>query len=60
MMKVVCTIFAIVIEDLELYLGNLNFLLEKNRMWFELLDQRRETGMQKSDTPYYKYKKSIS
>lgn len=32
MIRVVCTMFAITIEDLKLYLGNLNLLLEKNRI----------------------------
>lgn len=53
MIKVVCTILIIVIEDLELCLPNLNLLLGKNAIGFELLAQKRKTGKQIANTLYY-------
>lgn len=35
---------AITIKDLEIRLSNLNLLLEKNVIWFELSAQKRETS----------------
>lgn len=43
MIKVMCAILAIAIEDLEMRLGNLNLLLGKSAIWFELSTQKEET-----------------
>ena len=43
MVKVVCTIVAIAIKDLEICLGNLNLFLGKNVIQFEPLTQIKET-----------------
>lgn len=44
MIRVVCTILAIVIEDLEMCLGNSNLPLGKSALWFEPLAQKEETS----------------
>ena len=44
MIRVVCVIFAIVIEDLELRLSNSNLALGKSAIRFEPSAQKGETG----------------
>ena len=46
---------AIAIEDLEVWLGNLNLPLGKNRIWFKSSAQKEETGKQTVDILYYQY-----
>lgn len=41
---------AIAIKDLEMCLDNLNLLLEKNIIKFELLDKKEEINKQTADT----------
>lgn len=53
--QVICTILAIVIKDLEIYLNNLNLLIKKSAICFELLVQKKEIGKQITDTLYDKY-----
>lgn len=42
--KIVCAILAIAMKDLKVCLDNLNLLLGKNVIWFDLLAQKRETS----------------
>lgn len=42
--KIVCTIFAITIKDLEIDFNNSNFLISKNAIWFELSAPKEKTG----------------
>ena len=44
---------AVEIEDLEMYLGNLNLSLGKNAIQFEPLAQKGETGKQTAGVLYY-------
>ena len=46
---------AIIIKDLEVRLGNLNLLLGKNAIWFELLAQKKETSKQIAGILNYQY-----
>ena len=55
MIRVICTMLAIVIKDLEVYLGNSNLPLGKNAIWFKPLAQKRETGKQTACILYYQY-----
>lgn len=50
---VIYAIFAIAIKNLKVHFGNLNFLLEKSAIWFELLAQKKETGKQITNVLYY-------
>ena len=50
MIRVVCAMFAVAIEDLKVCLGNLNLPLRKSTIWFELLAQKEETGKQTANT----------
>ena len=47
--------FALIIKDLEVCLGNSNLLLEKSAVWFEPLAQKRKTGKQIADILYSQY-----
>ncbi len=53
MIRVVCAMFAIAIEDLEVRLRNSNLSLGKSAIWFELSAQKGETGKQTAGTLYY-------
>ena len=44
MIKIVCAILVVVIEDLEMQLKNSNLPIEKNTIYFEPLAQKKETG----------------
>lgn len=55
MIRVVCTTLAIVIKDLESLWNNLNLLLKKNAIRFELSAQKGEIGKQTADVLYYQY-----
>lgn len=46
MIRVICTMLAIIIEDLEMRLGNLNLPLKKSAIWFDPLAQTGETAKQ--------------
>ena len=46
---------AIRIEDLKMYLGHLNLLLDKNIIWLEPLAQKGEIGKQTASILYYQY-----
>ena len=46
MIRVVCAILAIAINDIEMRLGNSNLLLRKSPIWFESSAQKREMGKQ--------------
>ncbi len=46
---------TVVIEDLEVRLGNSNLPLGKNAIWFEPLAQKREIGKQMIGALYYQY-----
>lgn len=50
MIKIVCTILAIITKDLEMYLNNLNLSIKKSTIWFKSLTQKKETK-----TLYCKY-----
>lgn len=52
MIKVICTIFTIVIKDMKMRLGNLYLLLGKSAMWFEPLAQTVETDKKKASALY--------
>ena len=52
MKRVVCAIFAITIEDLEVQISISNLSLGKNAIWFELLPQKLETGKQITSVLY--------
>lgn len=51
--RVVCTIFAVIIKDREVRLGNSNPPLGKSAIGFELSAQKRETGKQITSVLYY-------
>ena len=55
MIKVVYAIFAVAIENLKVCLGNLNLLLRKSTIQFELSAYKKETGKQMAGIPYYQY-----
>ncbi len=55
MIRVVCTILAVVIEDLEVRLRNSNLPLGKSAIWFEPSAQKEETGKQTAGVLYYQY-----
>ncbi len=55
MIRVICAILAIVIEDLEVHLRNSNLFPGKNVIWFELSAQKREIDKQMAGTLYYQY-----
>lgn len=46
MIKVVCAIFAVTIEDVKVCLSNSNLPLEKSAIWFESLAHNGETDKQ--------------
>ena len=46
---------TIVIKDLEIYLSNLNLVLRKSVIRFELLAQKSETDKQTDGILYYEY-----
>ncbi len=47
--------FAVTIKDLEVCLGNLNLLLEKNTIWFKPSAQKKKTDKQTTSALYYQY-----
>ena len=53
--RVVYAMLAIVIEDLEMRLGNSNLPLEKNAIWLEPLAQKKQTSKQTAGVLYYQY-----
>lgn len=53
MINVVCTILTIAIKNLEVHLGNLNLLLRKNVIGFELLVPKKKTNKQMTSVLYY-------
>ena len=53
MIRVVCAILAIAIEDLEMRLSNLYLPLGKSAILFEPSAQKGETGKQTAGTLYY-------
>ena len=53
MIKVVCTMLVITIEDLKMLLDNSNLLLGKSVIWFEPSALKKETGKQTTSTLYY-------
>ena len=53
--RVVCAILIVAIEDLEMQFGNLNLPLGKNTIWFELLAQKLETDKKTTNALYYQY-----
>ncbi len=55
MIKVICTILAMAIEDLEVRLGNSNLPLGKSAIRFELSTQKGETGKKTASALYYQY-----
>lgn len=55
MIRIIYVILAITIEDLTLWLDNLNVLLKKGVIWFMLLTYERETGKQMAGAQYYQY-----
>lgn len=55
MIKVICAILAITIEDLKLRWDNPDLLLKKSAIRFEFLAQKKETGKKIVGLEYYKY-----
>ncbi len=55
MLKVVCSMLAVAIEDLEVRLRNSNLLLRKSAIWFEPSAQKGEIGKQTTGALYYRY-----
>ena len=55
MIKVICAMLAVAIEDLEVQIGNSNLLLGRNAIAFEPLPQKLETGKQTTSALYYHY-----
>ncbi len=55
MIRVVCAMLVMAIEDLKVRLGNSNLPLRKSAIWFEPLAQKGETGKQTVDVLYYQY-----
>ena len=60
MIRIVCAILIVIIEDLKVLLGNSNLPLRKSAIWFESLAQKRETSKQTSGILHYQYSKSVS
>lgn len=52
MIKILYVIFAIVIEDLEIYFNNINLLLKKSIIGFKRLAQKNETNKQIANVLY--------
>lgn len=46
MIRVICTMLAMIIEDLEMRFGNLNLPLKKSAIWFDPLAQTGEIAKQ--------------
>lgn len=59
MIRVICAILAIIIEDLEIHLDNSNLLLRKYVIYFKLLVLKKETSKKTVSTLYYRYQRSI-
>ena len=55
MIRVVCAMLAVAIEDLEVRLGNSNLPLGKSAIRFEPSAQKVETGKQTTSALYYQY-----
>lgn len=55
MINIIFAMLVIVIEDLEMQLGNLNLLLGKSVIWFEPSVQKRETDKQMVGILFYYY-----
>ncbi len=55
MIRVVCTMLAVSIDDLEVRLGNSNLPLGKSAIRFEPSAQKGETGKQTAGALYYQY-----
>ncbi len=53
MIRVVCAILAIAIENLEVQLSNLNLPVGKSAIRFEPLVQKGKTGEQMADAIYF-------
>lgn len=53
--KLVCAILAIAVEDLEVCYDNANLFLGKSTIWFGPLAQKGETDKQTTDVLYNKY-----
>lgn len=53
--KVICAILAVVIDDMKVHLSNLNLLFGKNAIGFKPLAKKKETGKQTASAQYYKY-----
>ena len=55
MIRVLCAMLVVAIEDLEMRLANSNIPLAKSAIWFEPLAQKEETGKQTAGILYYQY-----
>lgn len=55
MIRIVCNILTIAIEDLKVYLSNSNLLLGKNAIKFKVLVKKKETSKQMASIAYYYY-----
>ena len=55
MIRVVCAMLVVAIENLEMQLNNSNLPIGKSAICFEPLAQKRETGKQTAGALYYKY-----
>ena len=53
MIRFVYTMLVVIIEDLEVRMGNSNLPLGKSVIWFESLAQKRETDKQTAGVLYY-------
>lgn len=59
MIRVVCAILVIIIEDLKVHFDDRNLFLERTAIWFEPLAQKKETSKQTTDALYYQFKESV-
>ena len=53
MIRVICAIFTVAIENLKVHLDNSNLFLKKNAIQFELLAQKKEIDKQIAGILYY-------
>ena len=53
--RIIYTILAITINNLEMHLGNLNLLSGKSTIWFELSIQKEEINKQITGILFYQY-----
>ena len=55
MIRVICTMLALAIKDLEVCMDNSNLPMRIKAIWFKPSAQKRETGKQTAGILYYQY-----